>query len=530
MSKPADHLPSGWAYVPIEKLLEALDDGRTLHHGWSPQCDAEPADDGQWGVLKTTAVQDGVFLSEHNKRLPAKLKPRTQFEVRPGDILLTCAGPRVRCGVACLVRATRDRLILSGKMYRFRVHPESMDGGYMEAFLRAPEAQRLIDKMKTGISDSGLNLTHGRFFTLRVPVAPLPEQRRIVAKIEELFSDLDAGVAALERVKANLKRYRAAVLKAAVEGRLTEEWRKHNPPTETGEQLLKRILAERRAKWEAEQLRKFAEKGKEPGKGWREKYKPAEVAVRISRDIPIGWAPGTIDQVSWLDVGFAFKSDKFTNDGVRLLRGENIEPGALRWKETRCWPTDQVAEFEHLMVHEGDIILAMDRPIVSAGLKVCRAKAHDIPCLLVQRVARFKPIDAKFTAFLYLAVQTRDFIRHVLAGQTGTQLPHISGQGIATFSFAIPPLAEQAEIVAEVDRRLSVADAAEKQVEAALQRTSRLRQAILKRAFEGKLVPQDPADEPVERLVERACARVAAEMVTSTKATTRKRGKGKANQ
>ncbi|CAG0966134.1 Type-1 restriction enzyme EcoKI specificity protein [Phycisphaerales bacterium] len=90
-------------------------------------------------------------------------------------------------------------------------------------------------------------------------------------------------------------------------------------------------------------------------------------------------------------------------------------------------------------------------------------------------------------------------------------------------------IAEQAEIVAEVDRRLSVADAAETQVEHALQRAARLRQAILKRAFEGKLVPQDPTDEPAERLLEQACAGVGADTVTFTKATARKRGRTRAS-
>ena len=97
-----------------------------------------------------------------------------------------------------------------------------------------------------------------------IPFAPVNEQRRIVAKIEELFSDLDAGVAALERVKAKLKRYRAAVLKAAVEGKLTEAWRKKNRPKETGQQLLDRILQERRCKWEEEQLAAYEKAGKKP--------------------------------------------------------------------------------------------------------------------------------------------------------------------------------------------------------------------------------------------------------------------------
>ncbi|MFO0889888.1 MAG: hypothetical protein U0790_12195 [Isosphaeraceae bacterium] len=107
---------------------------------------------------------------------------------------------------------------------------------------------------------------------VRVPFAPINEQRRIVAKIEELFSDLDAGVAALERVRANLKRYRASVLKAAVEGKLTEDWRAQHPDTEPAPVLLERILTERRRQWEKDQLAKFAQAGKQPPKGWREKY------------------------------------------------------------------------------------------------------------------------------------------------------------------------------------------------------------------------------------------------------------------
>ena len=194
----ADQLPEGWKQVGIDALLYPLEDGRTLHQGWSPQCEPRPAQsDAEWGVLKTTAIQDGVFLPEHNKKLPDGLEPRPRIEVKDGDLIMTCAGPRARCGVACLVKNTRPRLMLSGKMYRFRAATDLVNPTYLEAWLRSPKAQGEIDRMKTGISDSGLNLTHARFRRLTVPVAPRQDQDRIVAKIEELFSDLDAGVAAL---------------------------------------------------------------------------------------------------------------------------------------------------------------------------------------------------------------------------------------------------------------------------------------------------------------------------------------------
>ena len=116
------------------------------------------------------------------------------------------------------------------------------------------------------------HLSAERFASMPFLLPPQVEQQRIVAKIEELFSDLDAGVAALKRAKANLKRYRASVLKAAVEGKLTEAWRVEHPDTEPASTLLERILTERRQKWETDQLAKFAATKREPPKNWREKY------------------------------------------------------------------------------------------------------------------------------------------------------------------------------------------------------------------------------------------------------------------
>ncbi len=277
----------GWASFPISELLAPLDDGRTLHQGWSPRCEKEASEsETVWGVLKTTSIQPASFLPEHNKRLPDHLEPRPQIEVKPGDILITCAGPRNRCGIACLVRATRRRLMMSGKMYRFRPDPARVNPRYLEAYLQSADAQAAIDEMKTGGNESGLNLTHDRFRKLLVPIAPLDQQKRIVAEIEKQFSRLDEAVANLNRVKANLKRYKAAVLKAAVEGRLVateaEFARREGRSYETGEQLLQRILETRRSQWQ--------------GKG---KYKePAAPDTTDLPELPEGWVWATAEQLT----------------------------------------------------------------------------------------------------------------------------------------------------------------------------------------------------------------------------------------
>ena len=191
-------LPPGWSWQILSDVLINQSNKKQLQQGWSPRCETHPAAEGEWGVLKTTAIQPGFFDMTQNKQLPTHLQPRPALEVITGDLLITCAGPRSRCGIPTLVRRTRGRLMMSGKMYRLRPN-DSVDPRFLEAWLLTDEAQSLIDGMKTGISDSGLNLTHDRFLALPVPVPPRPEQELIVEALEEHLSRLEFGEAQLAR-------------------------------------------------------------------------------------------------------------------------------------------------------------------------------------------------------------------------------------------------------------------------------------------------------------------------------------------
>lgn len=197
-------VPDGWLAPALADLLVVQPNRKLVQQGWSPQCLASPAPAHAWGVLKTTAIQAGWFDDTQHKELPDGLAPRPAIEVKVGDLLITCAGPRARCGVPTLVRATRPRLMMSGKMYRFRPEPR-LDAKYLELWLLSPEAQRRIDRMKTGISDSGLNLTHSRFLQLPVPHPEPVEQRRIVAILEEHLSDLGGAASSLDLADVRLR-------------------------------------------------------------------------------------------------------------------------------------------------------------------------------------------------------------------------------------------------------------------------------------------------------------------------------------
>lgn len=178
------------------------------------------------------------------------------------------------------------------------------------------------------------------------------------------------------------------------------------------------------------------------------------------------WEETTLGAVADLTTGFAFKSSGYTNaaDGVRLLRGDNIVQGAMRWDGVKKWVATENGEYDSFKLREGDVVLAMDRPWIEAGLKYAAISKHDLPCLLVQRTARLRGGPKLDIGFLRYLIGSAEFTRHIHAITTGTAVPHISGKQIKDFTFDLPPVAEQRAIASilgalddkiELNRRIS---------------------------------------------------------------------------
>ena len=357
-----------------------------------------------------------------------------------------------------------------------------------------------------------LKLTQGAMRRLPLRLPPPPEQRRIVAKIEELFSDLDAGVAALERVRANLKRYRASVLKAAVEGRLTARWRKAHPNTEPAAKLLERILDERRKKWEAEQLAKFAKAGKPPPKGWQAKYtEPAAPDTSNLPGLPRGWCWATVEQLTATASNGFGKRGQEDGSPTIVLRLADIDLGVISLASPRSInaTADEIEDYRLLP----DDLLAV-RVNGSPDLvgRLVRYGGSEQPLLFCDHFIRLRLVRPEMAAFLRHYGDTSD-ARHFVdqnkvcsAGQNT-----ISQTTLARMVVPVPPASERDRIVSETERLLSMATAIGAGLEHCLTRAARLRQSILKRAFEGKLVPQDPTDEPADKLLERMASAKARE-------------------
>jgi len=378
-----------------------------------------------------------------------------------------------------------------------------------------------------------------------LPLAPIPEQHRIVAAIETQFTRLDAGIAALKRAQANLRRYKASVLKAACEGRLVPTEAELTavgadgvrPPYESASALLKRILTERRAKWEETQWVKEVDRAKQKvakakrkaagrplrrgerlspqewqgipeaeytkylpkNDNWKAKYKePAPPDTDGLPDLPEGWVWATIRQTAQHRLGKML--DKAKNRGTPRPYLRNIN---VRWFGFDLSDVQNMRvrdeELGNVSVRDGDLV-------VCEGGEPGRAAVWERPgepMVIQKALHRVRPATGISAHYLAYRLAADALTGRLETYFTGSTIEHFTGQSLASYTYLLPPTVEQIRIVAEVERRLSVVQELEAAIEPNLKRAERLRQAILKRAFEGKLVPQDPNDEPASALLER---------------------------
>lgn len=442
-------------------------------------------------------TEQGITLDKAFYISEAKAHSLERYRVGCGDLLFSRSASVGRAG---LVTANHARSVINYHLMRLRLTPVAIRPLFFIYFAKG--SQVVLDYLRAvnhGATRDGINTND--LLGMPVSLPPLNEQRRIVAKIEELFSDLDAGVAALKRVQANLKRYRAAVLKAAVEGRLTAAWREKNRPSETGPKLLARILAERRRKWEQDQLAAFAKAGKTPPAKWKDKYKqPAPPDSANLPSLPKGWCWATCEQLGQVQLGRQRSPKNRSKDyPTRYIRAANITEGGLDVSDLLDMEFTP-RERDTYRLHVGDIVLSeasgspdqVGKPAVWTG---------EVPeCCFQNTVIRLRAFSVE-SGYL-LAVFLHCYWNKVFAKVAGgVGINHLSAAKFARLAIPVPPLCEQQQIAAEVDRRRSIMKAAENEVTMAGMRSTRLRQAILKRAFEGDLVPQDPTDEPASKLL-----------------------------
>lgn len=414
----------------------------------------------------------------------------------------------------------------------FNVHPRSCTTKQFIFYL----LKKIIAELYAKTHGSGMvHVTKGKFESTQIPLPPLPEQKRIVAKIEELFSELDKGIESFKTAREQLKVYRQALLKHAFEGKLTAAWREANKDKlETADALLKRIQVERAERykqqvkeWEqaTKEWEKNGKKGSKPGKPSKPKELPPLTAEELAElpQLPDGWGWVFADGIS------DFITKGTTPDKTQLLVEGEI-PFVKVYNLTKTGHLDFTIDptFVDREIHEGflarskvypgDVLMnIVGPPLGKVSIVPDTYKEWNIN----QAIARYR---SSFVTNRYLT-------NYLLAESTVKMITSKSKATAGQFNLTLEicreiliPICsqiEQLEIVSILDDKFSEVDQLDQTITTALQQAETLRQSILKKAFSGQLVPQDPNDEPAAALLARIKAERAAHGKTGSASTKR---------
>ncbi len=451
-------------------------------------------------------ISESDFAAEH-----------LRTNVASGDVLLTIVGT---IGRTAVVPVGSRPFVLQRSVAVLK--PRGIDARYIAYALQSPSCQQWLTDNAKGTAQKGIYLKS--LGTTAIPIAPRPEQTRIVEKLEELLSDLEAGVAELKAAQKKLALYRQSLLKAAVEGALTADWRARRAargePLETGADLLARILTERRARWEARQLAKFKEQGKTPPKGWQAKYPEITPPdTQLWPELPPEW--------TWTRVSVAGRVQLGRQRSPQFHSGENMVPylRVANVFEERIDVSDVMAmhfskadestyrlEPKDILLNEGQSLELVGRPAMYRG-ELERA-------CFTNTLVRFQAASGVVSEFALLV-----FLHYMHSGRfrkiakITTNIAHLGAERFSDLPFPLPPIDEQMQIVSSYASIIENVEAQRREIELSLKRASAQRKNLLKAAFSGQLVPQDPNDEPASALL----ARIRAERETRVSGSTTRR-------
>jgi type I restriction enzyme, S subunit len=409
-------------------------------------------------------------------------------------------------GANLINRATPIAFIAKGQ-YWVNNHAHVIDGiseGYLQyvaLYINAIDLKPYV----TGTAQPKMN--QAKLNGIPVPIPPETEQHRILAKVDELMAlcdrleadqaDAEAAHAQLVQAlldsltqatdaadfrvswqrlsehfhaifttEASIDALKQTVLQLAVMGKLVPQ----SPGDEPALALLRQA--------DVDKARLIAEGIIRKARGSSAKQSAQDEPFSI----PSGWLWVKKSSVLRFLNGYAFKSEWFRPEGVRLLRNINIGHGVVDWSDVACVSADQADDFSAFALAAGDLVLTLDRPIISTGLKAAVIRKSDLPCLLLQRVAKLSPYaDCIATGYLTIWLNSAFFIGAIDPGRSNG-VPHISTSQVGEMLFALPPLAEQHRIIAKVDELMAVCDQLKTQLAESRQLHAQLADALVSQA------------------------------------------------
>lgn len=374
---------------------------------------------------------------------------------------------------------------------------------FLRYFFQSQWFGRLIEEITTGTAQKKFNKTG--FRALYFPFPPEKEQQRIVEKLDELLSELDFGVQELKAAQAKLKHYRQSLLKSAVEGALTQKWRDDNKDKieETGQELLNRILIERKQRWEQQQLAEFKEKGKKPPKNWQDKYpEPVQPDTTDLPELPKGWVWASVEQLGNVQLGRQRTPSKMKGDNPqKYIRAANITENGINFEDVLKMDFTE-KEIPVYQLHAGDLLLteASGSP-EHVGRPSIWPEVDDVYCFQ-NTVIRFKPFGVS-SDFAYMTFYAYQKLGKYIDVAGGVGINHLSAGKFSKIAVPLPSLLEQKALAELATSELDLLDRQSQAITDSLKQANAQRKNILKLAFSGELVPQNENDEPASVLLEK---------------------------
>ena len=527
MDKPK--VPPGWIYATVGDVVTS--DGIFTDGDWVETKDQDP--NGDVRLIQLADIGDGSFLDKSSRFLTGvKAHELNCTFLAKGDLLVArMPDPLGRCCIFPLDGVERYVTVVDVCAVRFGT--SSIASKYMMYAINSPRMRTAIEALKSGSTRK--RISRGNLARVEITLAPQNEQHRIVAKIEELFSELDKGIESLKAARAKLNVYRQAVLKHAFEGKLTAQWREENKDKlEKPEQLLARIKQEREARygWQLKEWKAAVKTWDAEGRPGKKPSKPKKLAQsppRAAEDVlalpklPEDWSWFSLSAVAGnIQIGpfgsLLHKADYLVG-GTPLVNPSHIRSQRIEADRTLTVSTDKLRQLGKYVMHENDIVIG--RRGEMGRCAVVTAEEAGWLCgtgsLFVRLLSSMNP---HFYSWVLGSQRVKDFLA---ASSVGTTMQNLNEDILHRVPVPVCSRHEQDEVFREIERQYSTLDHIEAEIDSEITKSAILHQSVLKKAFAGQLVAQDPNDEPASVLLDRIMAEREKAMKNNHSKKTKKR-------
>lgn len=462
----------GWQFLPIKDFAHTTSGG-------TPKRGVAEYYNGDVPWVKSGDLNDSHLnqVDEYITKLGLEKSSAKLF--KPGTLLIALYGATIGRLSILNFEASTNQAVCGISV------PENVDVKYLFYYLLSIR-QKLIDQGKGGAQP---NINQQIVKETVVPLAPPEQQKRIVAKIEELFSHIDAGIQALKKAKQLLKQYRQSVLKAAVTGELTKEWREANKDKlEPASQLLESILIERRQKWEQQQLEQFKAKGKIPkDDNWKEKYKEPILSIEAEPDnLPDSWAWFTVEQLNPPDRPCAYgvlqPGPEYEN-GIKLIRVGDIQDGRIVSGDIKKINPEIANKYPRTKLQGGEVLISLVGAIGRTAVVPSELAGSNT----ARAVGMMALLDGILPEWIELWFRNPSKILEMTNKSHEVARKTLNLEDVRSSSVAIPSCEEQKVVVAIVEEKFLSIRRLEEELDHQLVKAERNKQAVLASAFTGQI-------------------------------------------